>query len=312
MLYSQQYRIWDFWATSAGPTHHLFYLKAPRTGPAQSRHNMAVIGHAVSDEWEHWEIQADALHPSLSPAWDDLSLWTGSVIRFGPDWLMFYTGRDQLTRTQNLGVALSHDLFSWQRLTSQPIAQPDAQWYVTAPEEEPDTFTWRDPYALQDPASGLYYLFISAHDRRQPSGYSGAIAAAVSPDLRHWSVLPPVLSPGWFRDMEVPTVIHRQGQWYLYCSVKSDWYSPDAPYTERRTTILCFQSPHLLGPYQPVWQPEECSPALWYAARPVYDEVRGFLLMGWRMGSEEGHGESPSPYGIDNPVPLCLPPGTKG
>ncbi len=308
MLYSQQYRIWDFWATSVGRTHHLFYLKAPRTGLPQSRHDQAVIGHAISTDWEHWVPQVDALRPPLFPAWDDLSLWTGSVIRSDTHWLMFYTGRDRRSRTQNIGVAESDDLSSWQRSPSEPILPPDSQWYVTAPEESSETFTWRDPYAVRDAATGLYYLFIAAHDRRQVPGYSGAVAAAVSEDLRHWSLLPPVLSPGWFRDLEVPTVIQRQGRWYLYCSVKSDWYHPSNPFSEPRTTTLCFQSPNILGPYLPVAEAAECTPALWYACRPVYDEVRGYLLMGWRMGAEEGYADTPCSYGVDDPIPLCPPP----
>lgn len=307
MLYSQQYRIWDFWTTSDGPTHHLFYLKAPRTGPPQSRHNLAVIGHAVSDDWQHWFQRPDALHPAPPSAWDDLSLWTGSVIRGDRHWFMFYTGRDRRTRTQNLGSAVSDDLDTWNRTGHEPLLQPHAPWYTTASEESPEVFTWRDPYAVQDPGTGRFYLFIAAHDRRQEPGYSAAIAAAVSDDLAHWTLLPPVFSPGWFRDLEVPSVIYYNGKWTLSVSVKSDWYHPLAPYTKHRTTMLCFQSPNILGPYLPVKINAQCPPRLWYASRPVTDPQQGYKLMGWRMGAEEGCPDTTYPYAIDDPVSLCLP-----
>jgi beta-fructofuranosidase len=181
VLYSQQYRIWDFWATTDGPNHHLFYLKAPRTGLPQSRHDQALIGHAVSRDWQHWEIHPDALHPAPPAAWDDLSLWTGSVIRAGSQWLMFYTGRDKRTRTQNLGFAISDDLETFRRVKSEPLLQPDALWYATGAEEPPDVFTWRGRsprwwYFSRIASSWRRSLAPKREERRRASRRAAALA----------------------------------------------------------------------------------------------------------------------------------------
>lgn len=307
MLYSQKLRIWDFWTATDHEIHHIFYLKAPRIGNPQDRHDQAVIGHAISRDWSQWAAQPDALTPAASPAWDDLSLWTGSIIpSHGGDWLMFYTGRDKLTRTQNIGMARSNDLVHWKRIGTKPIFMPDAHWYRMPTEESPERYTWRDPYAVYDVTTDNYYLFFSAHAQNQKLGCEGAIGAAVSKDLNHWTVLPPVLNPGWIRDMEVPSVIQKDGVWFLFCSVKAEWYGADAP-IQARTTTLCFQSSTILGPYT-LHPMDNRSSDLWYASRPVFDNSRGWMLMGWRMGAEEGHPEIFRNYAVDDPKPLsCVP-----
>ncbi len=301
MLILPNYRIWDFWTIHDGDRHHLYCLKAPEVGHPSSRHDLSVIAHATSMDLVRWQWHEDVLNPGANGAWDDLSLWTGSVIKHNKEWIMFYTGRNRRDRTQNLGLAISDDLYFWEKSPSSPVLQPDPRWYVTAPEEAPDVFTWRDPYVVYDPSTALYYVFLASHDRSQPQGYQGAIGLAHSPDLHHWSWLPPVLSPGCFRDMEVPTVIQWNAAWYLFISVKAEWYHPSCPVPDRTTGTLCFRSERITGPFELVGRP--LVQDHWYAARPIVHGTQ-CLLLGWRMGEEEGYPHHFLPYTIDNPRPL--------
>lgn len=298
MLIHPDYRIWDFWTIFDGGQHHLYFLKAPRTGPANMRHDLAHVGHATSMDLVNWEWHENALYPGSPGTWDDLSIWTGSVIGFRNKWFMFYTGRDKITRTQNIGLATSDNLERFTRNSLSPAFQPDPKWYRTSTEEAPEVFTWRDPYVVYESRSNLHYLFLSAHDRSQPDGYQGAIGLAVSQDLYHWTVHPPVLSPGWFQDMEVPTVIWWNDSWHLFVSVKSEWYHPSSPFRERTTGTLCFRSDKITGPFEYVGHPLRGDD--WYASRPVRHENQWYVL-GWRMGEEEGYPHHALPYTIDNP-----------
>ncbi len=74
-----------------GEDFHLFFLQAPRSlGDAGLRHTNASIGHARSGDLVTWEVLPDALGPEEA-GWDDLAIWTGSVVREDDRWAMFYT-----------------------------------------------------------------------------------------------------------------------------------------------------------------------------------------------------------------------------
>ena len=72
----------------------------------------------------------DALVRGDDGAWDDLAMWTGSVVQH-PDgtWFMFYTG---VTTTphgplQRIGVATSPDLVTWHKLARNPVLEADGR-----------------------------------------------------------------------------------------------------------------------------------------------------------------------------------------
>ncbi len=301
MLFDPHHRIWDFWAVHDKHQYHLYFLQAPRAGHAYIRHDLASIGHAVSSDLIHWQRRQDALHKGRAGQWDDLSLWTGSVMGYQDKWFMFYTGRDARTRTQNIGLAVSDNLDIWTRFGQSPILYPHSKWYMTGSEETPESFTWRDPFVVYDPHSQLFYLLIACHDRSRPLGYQGAIGYAVSEDLYHWTLMPPLLSPGWFQHLEVPTIIWWEDAWYLFVSVKAEWFHPSSPFGRPITGTLCFRSQNITGPFVVVKPPIVVEK--WYALRPVNLGTQWGLL-GWRMGEEEGYPQHPFPYGVDNPKGL--------
>jgi Glycosyl hydrolases family 32 N-terminal domain len=78
---------WDSWIADTGSDYHLFFLNAPRSlGDPNLRHRSAVVGHAVSSDLVHWEELGHALGPGPEGDWDDVAIWTGSVIRGDDAW----------------------------------------------------------------------------------------------------------------------------------------------------------------------------------------------------------------------------------
>jgi beta-fructofuranosidase len=150
--------VWDSWIADDGEQYHLFFLKAPRSlkDPAL-RHTAATIGHATSPGLVRWTLQADALLPAPRGGWDDLALWTGSVLR-GDDgvWRLYYTAlssaRRHGVRDQRIGLAESDDLFEWRRAGDQPLVCPDQRWYKTLDDDASASDSWPRSVRLQGPA----------------------------------------------------------------------------------------------------------------------------------------------------------------
>src|SRR5207249_214482 len=73
--------IWDSWIADDGDLYHLYFLRAPRSlvDPGR-RHARATIGHASSSDLVEWTYHGEAVRPDPT-GWDDLALWTGSVVR---------------------------------------------------------------------------------------------------------------------------------------------------------------------------------------------------------------------------------------
>ena len=199
--------VWDFWLADDGDLFHLFFLKAPRGLDADDRHWHSVVGHAVSPDLVDWVEVADALAPSAGPAFDDLAIWTGSVVRDGAGWRMFYTGIDRADRgrVQRIGAAVSDDLMAWTRVSEQPVLVADPRWYATAASGAEEF--WRDPWVFADPAGDGWHLLATARAAGVPPDDSGVLAHATSPDLRTWTVRAPLSRPGsGFGQLEVPQV----------------------------------------------------------------------------------------------------------
>ena len=202
--------IWDSWIADDGERYHLFFLQAPSAlGDPSLRHARATVGHASSTDLISWDYHGTALGPSES-GWDDLAVWTGSVVR-GDDgvWRMYYTAistRGHELRDQRIGLAESDDLFTWRRVGSEPIAVADPRWYATLPEDVTASETWRDPFVHRDD-TGLWHMLITARDKDAARNDNGVLAEATSTDMRTWTVGPPVCEPGaGFGQLEVAQI----------------------------------------------------------------------------------------------------------
>jgi beta-fructofuranosidase len=217
MLRLDDYYLWDSWIADDGDRYHLFVLQAPRSlGDPAKRHVNATIGHATSRNLVDWEYLGECLGPAES-GFDDLAIWTGSVVREGDHWRMFYTavntgGFD--VYDQRVGSAISDDLHHWTRANDAPVVGPDRRWYKTLADAPPPrtgswpleecSETWRDPLAFADPDGDGWHLLIAARSNRAGKNDDGVVAHAYGPDLDHLAVGPPLCEPGaGFGQLEV-------------------------------------------------------------------------------------------------------------
>jgi len=201
--------LWDFWLADDGERHHLFMLKASRAlHDPKRRHWHVTIGHAVSDDLCTWEEVTDALVRSDGPAFDDLTTWTGSVVRDGQRWRMFYTGTSgaESGRKQRIGSVTSDDLTFWTRSDDDSVIECDSRWY-----EELGTTTWhdeawRDPWVFADPDGAGWHMLVTARSNEGAHDERGVIGHVRSPDLVMWRACPPLSRPAGFGHLEVPQV----------------------------------------------------------------------------------------------------------
>ena len=181
MLRLEDAWIWDSWIADDGDLYHLFFLKAPRAledaGPAAHRGgDRARDTRATSPTGT---CTTDALLPAAK-GWDDLALWTGSVVR-GDDgtWRLFYTALSNTpghgVKDQRIGMAESDGLTGWRRVGDRPLIEPDPRWYRTLADDPQASETWRDPFVFRDPDGDGWHMLITA---RAPGRRRGSRTAS--------------------------------------------------------------------------------------------------------------------------------------
>lgn len=224
--------LWDSWYIHDGERWHGYFLQADRSlGDPDLRHFNVTQGHATSTDLVDWQHLGTTFRPAETPAWDDYTTWTGSVVR-GDDgfWHLFYTGTSWAEQGlyQRIGHATSTDLHDWTRVgdgLALDLTGPTADLY----EKEHMVGHWhdramRDPWVMRDPDRPGWLMYFTARvpGISEPNG-GGAIGFATSPDLRTWTLQPPVFV-GAFGQLEVPQVFEQGGRWFcLFCTSGQHW-----------------------------------------------------------------------------------------
>lgn len=248
--------LWDSWFIQSKKEHHVFYLQAKKTKDPEKRHNNKVsIGHAVSKNLRNWKELPVALEPGKKGEWDDLSLWTGSVIKKENKYFMFYTGRNSKNNNkwiQRIGLATSNDLIHWKKSGKNPVLNSSGIYLQSNTKNKLGKIgAWRDPFVFEE--KGTYYILITARDKRKGKEYNGCIALAESKNLFDWKIHPPLLSPGLFDEMEVPQIIKHKGTYYLFFSAFRETIHPK--YRKKHGNgggLFCYSSKNLFEKYSPV------------------------------------------------------------
>ncbi len=118
--------MWDFWFAQKNGELNLFYLQADRTdcsfNPSR-KDQISSVGHAILTDFGWSElVDQPALEANEATDWDDLSIWSGSIIedKKSGEFNMFYTARSHLDeplwtplewqRPQQIGMVSSRDL----------------------------------------------------------------------------------------------------------------------------------------------------------------------------------------------------------
>ena len=296
--------LWDFWVVRDGADFHVFYLQAPRSlRDPELRHWHATIGHAVSTDLRHWDVLPDALGPGEPGAWDDYTVWTGSIEPDSPEsgprgWRLLYTGTARATGglVQRIGLATSPDLLSWSRHAANPVLVPDHGLYEGLDQGAWHEEAWRDPWLFRDPASGVRHALITARAARGPSPTRGVIGLAAAQTDDRWMVREPITRPGVYGHMEIPQ-LHQlpDERWCLLFSVPGlpDGLEAGSGEVPRRaglrgTHYLVADAP--LGPFE--WDSHGVLLAdeagTWYGAKLLEGPDGRLACLAWVAHDEDG------------------------
>lgn len=191
--------VWDSWFVRDGDTVHAFYLQASRAlQDPNRRHRNVSVGHAISTDLKNWTVVADALAVSDSPAFDSYTTWTGSVVREGDTWYMFYTGtsREDGGHVQSVGLATSTDLMTWTKHSNEAILRADSRWYAKLDLTKWHDEAFRDPWVFKfNPSDELWHMLITTRVNSANPKFGGVMGHATSSDLIHWDAHPPLSAP---------------------------------------------------------------------------------------------------------------------
>lgn len=259
MLQLRDKWVWDFWFAVDGDDYHMFYLQADKSlGNPDLRHWNVSIGHAVSRDLKQWDILPDALAPTANDdAPDSCTTWTGSVVRYQQEWLMFYTGtnRSEKGLVQRVCLARSLDLIHWTKVAQNPLVQLDERWYDGLNLAYWHDASWRDPWILFDQdnqGNPLFHMLVTCRVNRGAPDGRGAIGYAKSRNMIDWEVGDAFLAPGWYGEMEVPQIQKIGARYYLFCSVSTRFHSESRKAEAGvipQTGVKYFVSDAMLGPY---------------------------------------------------------------
>lgn len=295
--------VWDFWLADDGAHYHLFYLHAPHAlGNPDLRHRNARIGHATSTDLVNWQNHGQILETGPAGSFDGTATWTGSVVR-GPDgqWRLYYTGSRFLSPSSNanvetVGMAVSNDLFSWQKLAG-PIAVADPANYETLGTSAWPEEAFRDPWVFQG-KDGLWHMLITARANHGAVEERGVVGHATSADMQTWQVQPALSEiNGGFAHIEVPQIVEVDGTPHLIFCCDSPKLS--GRLAGQKGGIWSVAVPSELGPY-PIDRATLLAPEELYAGRIATDRNGRAVLLAFNNVQSSGVFAG----SISDPLPL--------
>lgn len=282
--------VWDFWIADDGDRYHLFFLKASRALiDPDRRHWRATIGHATSTDLTHWTEHADAVIPDDSPAFDDLATWTGSVVRDDEGtWRMFYTAvsRAEGGLKQRISSVVSADLFTWHREPDRQVLEPDPQWYETSETRKWPDQAWRDPWVFRDGEN--WHMLITARANQGDADDRGVIGHATSPDVKAWTVQPPLSQPGaGFGHIEVVQTANIDGHPVGLFSCLGSELSHERRGGDPIGGVWAFPADSLVGPFK-IEESYRITDERLYVGRLVEDRAGRWQFLAFRNNDEHG------------------------
>ncbi len=174
---------------------HVFFQNSPGNGGFEAMR----WAHVASRDLVHWERLPDALVPEPGGC-DAYGCWTGSVVRVGDGFQLFYTGVGGPDgQRQTVCRAFSDDLVHWRRDPANPLLLPSAP-FARGPRA-----AWRDPQVVR--ADDGYHLLLTADLEGAPAAVRGVLAHFRSPDLQRFEPRGVLYYPGDVHRCECPDLL---------------------------------------------------------------------------------------------------------
>ncbi|MEO8855196.1 MAG: glycosyl hydrolase family 32, partial [Ginsengibacter sp.] len=202
---------------------HLFHLIIP---------NHDYIAHAVSSDGISWRRVNNALFVGQPGEWDDDMLWTMDVVEKGNKFLMYYTGLQRRDRgvISKIGLAESENLIDWVKTKKDiyPIG-PKGIYYETSNTNPRKWLSFRDPFWVE--YKDEEYLLVCTRTIDGPVSRRGCVGVVkITNDVVE--LMPPLIQPRVYDDVECPCVFELNGRYYLIGSIREDikvryWFAPD-------------------------------------------------------------------------------------
>lgn len=193
--------------------YHLYHLIIP---------NHDYIAHAVSRDGISWKRVKNALFVGHPGEWDDDMLWTMHVCEVNDRFEMYYTGLQRRDRgvISRVGYAESNNLIDWHKSAKNiyPI-EPKGIYYETSQTNPRTWLSFRDPFRFD--YNGDAYLLVATRTTTGPVSRRGCVGL-VKLNQDSYELMPPLLYPMVYDDVECPCVFELNGRFYLIGSIRED------------------------------------------------------------------------------------------
>jgi beta-fructofuranosidase len=149
-----------------------------------------------------------------------------------------------------VGLAVSDDLFRWEKQFGRPITCIDERFYERTGSGARPISHWRDPYLFE--FDGHVYHYVCASVAFGPIDCRGTLGLARSTDMMQWEVLPPPSIGLIAQELECPQVLQIAGRYLLFFSAFPELFPSfrrENHTCELRHAVYCVQGASQFGPF---------------------------------------------------------------
>ncbi|UCE07458.1 MAG: hypothetical protein JSW07_05335 [bacterium] len=264
-----KYYLKDFCLFEKDGEFHLFHIAGTPGVSCCLPGNEIWFGHAMTRDFQHWKTLGPCFY--INPgSWDGGHIFAPFVIKKDNFYWMFYTGC-QIDNTQRIGIARSKDLFTWERIESNPVIRPEEYDWAFCPTT--GGAACRDPHVskLSDEYS-LYYTAVTNNGK-------ACIARAASKDLLNWQDRGPAFIYKDLTHCESCNVQELNGKYLLFFGGHIEYWSyviSDNPYYWND------QKPNPIGKKLTAMEVVCRKDPLWLVAFFKFDSYRFYLgIIDW-------------------------------
>ncbi len=203
----------DFCLYEAGGEWHLYHIAGTPGVSCCLPGNELFFGHATTRDFVSWETHEPCFFIDLR-GWDYGHVFAPYVIAHGGRHWLFYTGV-ATDNTQRIGLAVSDDLYSWNRIGDRPIIRPEEYGWAFCPTK--GGAACRDAHVIEH--DGRFLLYYTAVTREG----DGCVALASSADLLEWRDEGVAYAHSAWNHCESSNVQRRGHEWLLFFGGHHAW-----------------------------------------------------------------------------------------